>query len=180
MSFWSPIALALTLALTTPAKAPKVPAYVQDVVDRWAPLDIDVKVVAEKCGQDNAWYAPEEHRVTLCTELFDRPELTRFVLNHELAHAFDRQHGIDWGHDEEFKADELAFMMSSPDEVQAGIKWFLSGPFSAGDDHPADVDRAAMLMCLDVGWRGEDRMCATYYRSAYATWAMLIVQTERG
>jgi len=31
-----------------------------------------------------------------------------------------------------------------------------------------------MLLCLDQGWRNEDRMCRAYYRSAWADWSLIV------
>lgn len=157
------------------------PRWVEAEVAKWEPLDIEVEVVSKPCGYINAYYFPTDRIVVMCSELYKTPDLARFVLNHELAHAFNHQHGLDWGDDGEFKADELAFLMSDGKAVLAATKWFLDSASAAveGDTHPAELDRAAMLICLDEGWRDEDRQCATYYRSALATWTLLVNQTER-
>lgn len=175
------VAVALSLSEATPAKAPSLPKYVHDVTARWDQLDIQVKVRAVKCGYDNAWY--DSGTVTLCTELFDRPTLTRFILNHELAHAYFDQHGVPMvlGKGEEFAADELAVMLSFDDEVVAGAQWFLNNPGGGSKDqvHPSSLDRAAMLLCLLDGFEANpvSRQCKVYARSAFENWQRVVALT---
>jgi hypothetical protein len=149
-----------------------VPEWVDEVVSRWGDL-IKVTVRVQFCGVDNAWYTLATDTVTLCSDMFDRPELVRFVLNHELAHALVDQHGLPWI-DYEFAADELAFMFSHDDEVYAAVAWFLEDPGPGSEVHPPDIDRAAALLCLQAGYDGTDRMCAAYYRSAVGAWLRAI------
>lgn len=153
-----------------------VPDYVPEVVSRWADL-VDVEVVARDCGIENAWYFPADDIVVLCTELFDRPELTRAILNHELAHAFMDQHGIPQS---EAGADELGFFFMTDEEVYSIARWFLDHPGPGSDDgHPADLDRAGMFLCLQsVDEEGGSRECRVYYRSALEKWLALIAVTE--
>lgn len=177
------VTLATLLANPTAAAMPQVhnPKYVDEVVDRWEDAHIDVKVESRHCGMENAWYTYKTRTVTLCDELFNRPSLVRFILNHELSHAFNHQHGLEWGPDEEFKADELAWFFSNTDEVLAGVQWFLddaAAKATSADPHPPSLDRAAMLLCLDAGWREEDRMCGIYYRSAASTWTLIVTAIQ--
>jgi hypothetical protein len=152
------------------AAAIALPDYVPEVVDRWANT-VKVTVQARHCGFDNAWYTFKTRTVTLCDDLFDRPEVTRFVLNHELGHAFTHQHGVPFI-DNEVAADELAFFMSTDDEVYAGAAWFLAmGGTTSDDDHPSNVDRAGSLLCLQSAQEGQgSRECRIYLRSALSHW----------
>lgn len=156
------------IALALAAAA--LPTYVPEVLDRWADT-VKVTVTTTHCGFDNAWYTLGKGTITLCDDLFNRPALTRFVLNHELGHAFMDQHDIPFI-DPEAAADELAFFMSTDDEVYAGAAWFLSmGGTTPGAEHPSDLDRAGSLLCLqsaqeDVG----SRECRIYLRSALSHW----------
>lgn len=158
-----------------------VPDYVPEVLERWAPLDIEVTVRAQKCGHDNAFYDPEQDTVTLCTELFDRPELTRAILNHELAHAYFDQHEVPV-QDAEFEADELGFMFSTEDENWAAAAWHVQladhdHPRVMGQ-HPSHLDRAAMYLCLLDGFSDEpvERKCAVYARSVMAGWLRIVLK----
>jgi hypothetical protein len=168
------IPLILALTLSKP-----VPDYVPQVLENWEGL-VEVTILATDCGEDNAYYYPDEDTVVLCTELFDRPELTRFILNHELAHAFNDQSGMPWI-DSEAAADELAFFMSDQDEVFAGAKWFLGlakgrkyeDSSKTWDQHPHPLDRAGSLLFLaEARWEPKDAsmQCRIYLRSTLAHW----------
>src|SRR5687768_13447940 len=85
-----------------------VPAHLEDSLDRWEGLIPEVTLKALDCGYENAFYYPAAKTVVMCTELFDRPDLARGILQHELAHAFLDQNGL---RQSEFSADELGFMV---------------------------------------------------------------------
>lgn len=164
------------LFLTTFALSQPLPSYAAEVVDRWGSL-VDVEVVARDCGFDNAFYYPASDTVVLCTDLFDRPDLTRAILNHELAHAFMDQRGIPQS---EFGADELGFFFMSEAEVYSIAGWFLDsdGPGSS-DGHPADLSRAGMFLCLEAGKADDGPLeCRVYLQSALEKWLALIAVTE--
>jgi Zn-dependent peptidase ImmA (M78 family) len=154
------------------------PNDVDDVMERWEGL-VDVDVYAADCGEENAWFQPADNAIVMCNELRRDPELYRWVLAHELGHAFMWQHEVPvrWGtKDQERVADELAFFMSTDEETQAAARWFMSHAERkqrAGDPHPAALDRAAALVCLSAGRANEDRMCHAFYDSALAHWVRI-------
>lgn len=144
-------------------------------------MDISVEVVSYACGGVNAFYDRDENRVELCSELFVSPELTRAVLNHELAHAFFDQHGLNDALDgvEEFNADELSWFFDRADETLAIERFFLVLAQYEGDEpsdeHPLSLDRAAMFICLDAGaYDDEDAQCRAYLNSAQDKWGILV------
>lgn len=165
--------IALVLATATPA-----PPQVLDAVERWEWVGLDVSISARSCGYQNAWYDIRQRSVTLCTELFEDPDMAAFVLSHELAHAFMYQREVPQnsdGHDGERAADELAFFMSTQDEVYAAARWFLSmgDRDDTGMEHPSPRKRAGALLCLDMGRSGEDHLCERMYDSALAHWVRI-------
>lgn len=181
-------AMALTLfsahAPAATPKAPPLPVYVDAVVEEWAEtFHVEVRVKAITCGYDNAWYDPEARQIELCSDLFDRPELTRWVLHHELAHAVADHRGIPYEIDGETGADELAMVMATEDENLAAAQWFLYASIgkdhSPTDPHATDLDRAAAILCFLEGSDPEpsDRVCAIYARSVVANWVRLVVVT---
>ena len=164
------------LVLLHLAKPVAVPAYVPEVLKRWKGM-AEVTVSAQECGQKNAWYTFSEKHITLCAELFSDPMITIFVLNHEMGHAFTDQNGIP-DIDDEVAADELAFLMSTNEEVTGGIRFFLdlAKAHQATDPHPPSLDRAASLMCLQDARLGEgNAVCRQYYRSVQADWTRWVV-----
>jgi hypothetical protein len=172
--------LALVLALAAADPEPKpVPAEVAAEMKDWADLGIKATLTSTHCGMDNAFYFPGLNTVVLCDELFDRPDLARFVLNHEMGHAAMTQLGIG-DVDGEAGADELAFWMSDQAAVFAGASWFLGmvdgSPHDPEDPHPSPLDRAASLLCLSDGTDPHPvvRHCAVYARSSYMHWVRIL------
>lgn len=161
-----------------------VPKYVPEVVGRWGDA-LEVTVVARECGQENAYYFPADDTVVLCTELFNRPELTRAILNHELAHAYFDQHDIPMGGQEEYNADELSWFFCTGPEIIAVTQWHLddaSSDLSTDDPeegHPASLSRALMYITLDMGYRHETRESFMFYRSAWVKWSVLLELADR-
>lgn len=164
-----------------PQKPPAVPSYVAGVVDGWQEsFGIHVTVVAERCGYDNAWYSLATQEITLCAELFSRPALTRWILNHELGHALNDQMHIPWVNPED-GADELAMLMATEDESYAAAAWFLaSGGTESDDEHSSDLDRAGAILCYLDGTSPApvSRECRIYARSVLANWLRLVLPPE--
>lgn len=165
------LALALTLAQTNPS-------FVDEVLERWDGTGISVDVVSVRCGEENAYYFPEDKVVVLCTELFARPLTARFVLGHELGHAWMDQHGVPGS---ERGADELALITSPIDEAYAAAVWFMEmGQTASGNDgvHQSHMDRAATFMCVADGlWDPEHatRTCRVYADSVYEHWQRVVL-----
>lgn len=173
--------LALILAII-PAAAPAQPPLVAEVLARWEWFGLDVKVTSEHCDQDNAWYNFKTHVITMCDDLYDRPDLARWILAHELGHAFMWQRDVPQRRgtlDQERVADEMAFLMSTTDEGYAAASWFLGAAREElGDDpddeHPTSLDRAASLLCLLDGREGHSRTCQAFYSSVLAHWVRIL------
>lgn len=155
------------------------PDFIEEARANWEGLT-DPEVISVECGEDNAFYSPSRHLVIMCSELYDRPDLAVFIFHHEMAHAMTLTHGFPRvsHQDRERIADELAFFMSTVDQVMAGARFFLDIATEAQsefDPHPAALDRAASLICLAEGREGRDRMCRAYYDSLLAHWQRLIL-----
>lgn len=174
------LALFTTFRLLQP-----VPEDLAEVTERWRALDTEVDLVVYECGYENAFYDPESDRVEMCAELLADPAAARGILNHEMAHAFFDQHNLSdvFAWDEEFAADELGFLMSTPEEALAVIRLQLKWASEdlaegvTGDSvygHPPALKRAAMLLCLDEGSLGENAKCEAYFRSAVTNWSAIV------
>jgi len=142
----------------------------------WDQTGTTVRLLTAECGQENAYYFPDDEMVVMCEELLDRPALARFVLHHEMGHAFMFQHGIP---NSERGADELAVLMATIDETYAAAKWFMdqNQTHRAGDPHQSDLDRAGALLCLADGIfeEGAARECRLYAESVAEHWARVVL-----
>jgi Zn-dependent protease with chaperone function len=163
------------------------PEVVDTVLQRWEDAGIEVQVVSVHCDEDNAAYYHEDKLIVMCDDLYDRPELARWVLAHELGHAFTMQHDVPmtYGHDEERSADELAFLTSETDENYAAARWFLhlhkQHPIHmTADPHPAPLDRAAELLCmLDGQEAGGTRVCRVMSAAVTGHWRRMLAWLNR-
>jgi hypothetical protein len=137
-------------------------------------------VVSRKCGMDNAFYTPWTKTVTMCTELYNRPALARFIFNHEMGHALMHQNAIP---NSERGADEVAVLTSTPEEVIAAMFWFMDmAQDDDGDDgvHQSHRDRAASLVCLLDGLYDEpvSRVCKAYAGSVSENWSRMLIMVR--
>ncbi len=172
-------AIAVALALAGPPEPDFKP-----VLDQWRELGVRVKLKSKDCGYDNAWYIPARDTVVMCRDLFDRPDLARHILHHELAHALFDQRGVN-ALDEEMQADELAFWMESEAETLAAVKWHMSkmdgDEVTLPGEHPSDADRATMFLCLLDGLEQfpVSNTCQVYARSSRAAWVAILLPLAR-
>lgn len=149
-------------------------ANLAPVIQRWGD-EVKVDVVQASCGEENAMYFPSLDLVVMCRELDHLPAAARFVLNHELGHAWMDQHDIA---DSERGADELALLMSTKDEAVAAAAWFdgmvdSTNPF---DEHQLHSERAASFRCLAYGLHLPEQttgICRMYAGSVREQWARL-------
>ena len=156
-----------------------VPPYLVQAEHQWDETGTTVTLLAAECGVDNAYYFPADDTVVMCSELFDRPALARWVLHHEMGHAFMDQHGIP---NSERGADELAVLMASQAETYAAAGWFLDmyledPTHNPNDPHQSDLDRAGALLCLADGVfeEGAARECRLYAESVAENWARMVL-----
>lgn len=179
------IGLLPAIALVTPN-----PAWLPEVQERWEGLGLEVEVVSIHCGYDNASYSPSKRVIVMCDDLYNRPDLAKWIFNHEMGHALTFQLGVPMdptGVDEERVADEVAFFASKDVENYAAIKWFMDKAASGrarnpADPHPSAFDRAGELLCLQVGWEHNDlppvdtydHACKMMFESLSAHWSRLI------
>jgi hypothetical protein len=139
------------------------------------------------CDDDNAAYYPDRQLIVMCDDLYDRPDLARWILSHELGHAFMWQHDVPQergAHDQERVADELAYMTTEPSEGYAAARWFLdlakTTRHRPGDEHPHPLDRAGSLLCLLAGHEDTGpRVCRQYAASVEAHWMRIISWLNR-
>lgn len=148
-------------------------ANLSDELDKWDDTGVDVNVTRATCRDENAYYFPSLQLVVICKELDDKPEVQRFVFNHEMGHAWMFQHGVP---NSERGADEIAAMMSSYEDTLAAAHWFAGmAKGSSGDDgeHQAHADRAASLFCLAYGFHKPELttpLCRMYADSVVEHW----------
>ena len=151
-----------------------IPAYLAAAQSEWEDMaEVHVTIKMKHCGYDNAWYTPGARTVTVCDDLVAKPALLRFVFNHEMAHAYFHQRRVPVS-DEELMADELAFWVTADADVADTARWFLEmgSDEDTADGHPADLTRAASLLCLldGVDANPVNRQCVAYARSSRSHW----------
>lgn len=176
------VALFSLLAQGTVARA--VDARLDTVLAEWAWLDVDANLAIIPCGQENAGYWAPLHEIFICQELIDHqgPDVVRFVVSHELAHAFMDQHRVP-SVNEEAAADELATLVlldNSQDEVYSGASWLLDQADDPTGEHPPGLDRARSILCLADGHSKKPSVpfCKGYYNSAKDSWTRVIAITR--
>jgi hypothetical protein len=137
---------------------------------------VAVDVVQASCGMENAMYFPSLQLVVMCRELDYSPAMARFVLNHEMGHAWMYQHDVP---NSERGADELALLMSTKAEAIAAADFFDKlGEDDDGDDgeHQSHTDRAATFRCVAYGLHMPTQttaICRMYAESLREQWARL-------
>lgn len=174
-----PGALELRDEFGATAAAPKVddwtPTFLAqlDIISKMhdAFPDVDAKISWQPCGTINAWYHPDTHDITLCTELASYPGMAIFAAAHEFGHAIAIQRFDD---EDEQSADSLAAlaMLSfgyENEAVQAGL-WFRHQYLYhiPGDTHPAARFRSWFLLCMEEGWESEQETSGRFSQSTSA------------
>jgi Putative metallopeptidase len=149
------------------------------VLDRWdGYFEKPPSITQADCGEENAYYFGALHLVVMCREMDAMPAVARFVLNHELGHAWSAAHGVP---DSERAADELALIMSTKDEAFAAAAWFNRMADEQGDAHnPLDPhqphrDRASTFWCLTYGLHAPTQtssICRMYAASVLEHWTL--------
>lgn len=140
---------------------------------------LDYTVSWRSCGEFNAFYDPETHRVTMCSELLPYgAAVVRMILAHELAHAVITQLDIPYTGSGEAAADELAAVLMSihghQEDVLAMADFFKKHPLEVPgwDDHPDNDSRYWMLYRIargsEVGSRDWHRISRTWARLVLA------------
>lgn len=161
---------------------PTVPKWVPDVVARWAPAKLDVKVVVTECLEENSFYYADTNTVELCAEqiAIASPAAMRVILNHEIAHAYQYKRGLR-SVDRELEADEMSFWLSTAEEIAARVEFLRKRDSDGGDDHPPDSARADALECLAAGAANPDAsaVCKMYAKSSFDKWAMIEELTKK-
>ncbi|MFB9207244.1 DUF4344 domain-containing metallopeptidase [Nonomuraea spiralis] len=144
-------------------------------------LPYDVTLAGEQCGEVNAYYSPDEKKITMCYELVadgfsryrdkagteeenDEHGQANLVdtLYHELGHAVIDLYDLPALGKEDDAADQLsAFMMSQNDDDSASVQTINYYFSSAGDqdraalpfydEHSMDEQRAFNYMCWIYG-----------------------------
>lgn len=135
-------------------------------------------------GQFNAAYDLTSKMVHVCTSVLRAgPELTRFVVAHEMAHAMMDQLDLPYTGSGEAAADELAALYAiATDSVQdvnaAADLFWLDAELNAGwwDDHQNPGQRSRILRCFAAGAAGLDWMfdCRVRLARAARAWARIL------
>lgn len=189
------------LQLLWPASSarPEAADTMRDDLAAWvAPVDAhlilprDLEIVHTQCGIQNAYYSPDDKRVTLCWELLDLisgvmqdPQLSPdevqlgigsvwlFVMFHEMGHGLVDILGLPITGREEDAVDDLATLLlidagASDAAVNAAVFWILTddGSYSDAkfaDEHSVNVQRFYTILC-------------TVYGSDPTGWALIVEQ----
>ena len=139
------------------------PVYMGDVSAAYAHAlrGVDFTITWRRCGYVNAYYNPDTHRVTLCTELGEiDPGAARAIFVHELGHALIDQLHVPVTGLEEAAADEFAawfFIRNGWNaDLLALADLFGTDPTDdPRDEHPSNARRRISLLCLEGQSRGE-------------------------
>lgn len=171
--------------LRAEAKKSDIPTDVAVILPDLADPRVDFTIVVEECGEVNSYYFPALHRITLCKELLALDHaLVRFVLAHEIGHAFIMQLDIPFTGSHEAAADEFAMIT----EIAAGraadldkaaehyLRAAEEGQVPPWDEHPTDLQRYWRLHCAAGEALKERRMlCDTgFVKRAARTWVRLL------
>lgn len=156
-------------------------------IDEWVALmnaelalPRDIEVVHTECGVENAYYSPDDERVTLCYELLNMvaavmdnagldPDVRDeaigsawlFVLFHEVGHALVDMYDLPITGREEDAVDDLAAIVlidagAADAVVAAAVFWILTddGQYSDAkfaDEHSLNPQRFYTLLCTVYG-----------------------------
>lgn len=150
------------------------PPIVAETAARWDGHGVQVAAVAVNCGYENAFYFDSLGLVAVCNEMLEHgPDVARFVINHEMGHAWMAQNGIG---DSERGADELALLMSTKKEALAAAAYFHGlGSGDDGDDgqHQSHQARGDEFVCLAYGLYDPMQtavVCRMYAASVRENW----------
>lgn len=118
-------------------------------------VDIDVAFI--ECDYPNAYYWPASRQIEICTSLFTlEPGALRFILAHEIAHAYIVQLDVPFTGLHEAAADELAAFLliragHTKDLLDASWYWLTLGKtqtVAPWAEHPGNEQRYHTLRCL--------------------------------
>lgn len=143
---------------------------------------INVGVALADCGEQNAFYLPDEGLIVVCRELAPEAGGTvRFIVAHELGHAVVHQYGLPVIGSEEAMADEFAFL-ALIDSGHAGdlisvAAWFANNPREdvPHDDHSSPRRRAAVALCFAIGVLSESSECERRVIRAKQAWSRVLL-----
>lgn len=145
---------------------------IEPELKKWEGM-VDVTVSSATCRDENAYYFPWLELVVVCKELDARPDVQRFVFNHEMGHAWMYQHGVP---NTERGADEIAVLMSDFEDTLAAAAWFHEmAKGESGDDgsHQSHKERGDALICLAYGLHKPEQttsICRMYAGSVVDQW----------
>lgn len=192
------VLLALGLGAASPQASPATPpaadvAVAQmdaamDVLEMtWLPVTVDMVWIP--CGQENAFYIPDENLIVMCLELQENPG-AEAIAAHEAGHSLVTQLGLQMDPDSfaaERAADELAALAlikaGKLDELagvaKAYMVWAAWGPGDEDGLHPKLIDRAREALCLmDGSTEDGTPACQGLYHMVKARWEAEIRDAE--
>jgi hypothetical protein len=143
-------------------------------------LPEDLTILHTECGIENAYYSPDEKRITMCWELLDRisyvmqdPQLTAeesamgvgsvwlFVVLHEMGHGLIDVLDIPVTGREEDAVDDLASILlidsgATDAALNAAVFWILTDDGSISDakfadEHSLNAQRFYTILCTVYG-----------------------------
>lgn len=131
----------------------------------------------EPCGEYNSYYEPSTHKIGLCTEMEDFPDVAVAFAAHEMGHAITDQMLDELS---EYDADELAALaLIAHDDLMVlldtGI-WFKMEDFQghiSGDPHPSHGYRAEFFACM--GSVDTNAECALQYYNLLGEWSRKLI-----
>lgn len=141
---------------------------VGQLADRRLTFDLEVRDCGPGLAGGKAWYFPSAARVVFCTETLKEADdgTSRFILAHEIAHAYIHQLRVPYTGSHEAAADELAALLlikigRAQDVLDASRYFHAEGKketVSPWADHPEHMQRFHTLRCLALEAQKKDRL----------------------
>lgn len=143
---------------------------------------VSAGVALADCGEQNAFYSPDDKLIVVCRELATEAEGTiRFIVAHELGHAVVHQYGLPVIGSEETMVDEFAFLAlidsGHTGDLVSVAAWFASHPRAdvPTDDHPSPQRRAAVALCFAIGTLSKNSECGRRVVAAERAWSRVLL-----
>lgn len=190
-----PMLAALALGVSTPSPQPPTAAEmavaqveaVDDVLSMTS-LPVTVEMSWLPCGQENAFYSPDDNHIFMCLEIEpdDGPSM---IAAHEAGHALVAQLGLEIDGDpyaNERAADEIGALAmidaGQLDQIVGNAKWFmrLAQEEGDGDDgqHPPFMARVRELLLMVDGAENGSPSSRAFLAYTRARWAGAIHDAE--
>lgn len=150
----------------------EVKTFLDKIVDRRLTFTVIARSCTPEENAGTAWYFPMARTILLCAEsLADKdPGYVRFIIAHELSHAYIRQLDLPFTGSSEAAADELAVYLLTragyADAVLSASEYYKSrilDLFPGFFVHPTNEQRYHMMRCLGNEAKGKTAPLCDYF-----------------